>query len=91
MIPADLEFAISKKREEMIKIGMDKGLLCNETIKCSQELDKLLNDYNYVLIETKQSNPLDVYQEFLIFLQKTIYKSLQVTFSIFSNLQRENY
>ncbi|OIK17162.1 hypothetical protein BIV60_00245 [Bacillus sp. MUM 116] len=85
MKQVDLEVAISRKREEMIKLGMDKGLSCHETIKCSQELDKLLNDYNYVLIETKQTDSLDVYHEFLIFLQKSIFKSLRISYgSIFS-------
>ncbi|WP_035424058.1 aspartyl-phosphate phosphatase Spo0E family protein [Bacillus sp. UNC438CL73TsuS30] len=85
---ADLEMAISKKREEMIQVGMDKGLVCHETIKCSQELDQLLNDYNhYVLIETKQTNPIDVYHEFLLFLQKTLFKSVRIGYSsIFSIL-----
>ncbi|MED1472114.1 aspartyl-phosphate phosphatase Spo0E family protein [Bacillus salipaludis] len=85
---ADLEMAISKKREEMIKVGMDKGLVCQETIKCSQELDQLLNEYNhYVLIETKPTNPMDVYHEFLLFLQKTLFKSVRIGYSsIFSIL-----
>ncbi|MDR6998486.1 aspartyl-phosphate phosphatase Spo0E family protein [Neobacillus niacini] len=83
----DLEMTISKKREEMIQLGMDKGLQFHETIKCSQELDRLLNEYNYVLGETKQTNPLDVYHEFLIILQKTIFNSLRIGHnSIFSFL-----
>ncbi|MEH7493738.1 aspartyl-phosphate phosphatase Spo0E family protein [Neobacillus niacini] len=41
----DLEEAINDKRAEMIEIGMEKGLSCEETIVCSQELDRLLNDY----------------------------------------------
>ncbi|MGG1397435.1 aspartyl-phosphate phosphatase Spo0E family protein [Bacillus salipaludis] len=85
---ADLEVAISKKREEMIMVGMDKGLVCHETIKLSQELDRLLNEYDhYVLIETKQTNPMDVYHEFLLFLQKTLFKSVRIGYSsIFSIL-----
>ncbi|OIK15760.1 hypothetical protein BIV60_08400 [Bacillus sp. MUM 116] len=61
---ADLEKAISQKREEMIKLGMDKGLSCHETIKCSQELDRLLNVYDDLLIETKITNPMDQYHDF---------------------------
>jgi hypothetical protein len=41
----DLEEAINEKRDEMIKIGMTKGLSNRETIVCSQELDNLLNEY----------------------------------------------
>ena len=46
MKKVDLEEAINEKRDEMIKIGMTKGLCCEETVLCSQELDKLLNDYS---------------------------------------------
>jgi hypothetical protein len=41
----DLEEAINEKRAEMIEIGMEKGLSSEETVLCSQELDRLLNDY----------------------------------------------
>ena len=68
--------AISQKRDEMIKIGMAKGLLSEETINCSQELDKLLNKYNRLLSESKRSKPLDEYFEFLVFLQESTYKML---------------
>ncbi|MBI0580583.1 aspartyl-phosphate phosphatase Spo0E family protein [Neobacillus cucumis] len=91
MKPADLEMAIKKKRAEMIKLGMEKGLSFHETIKCSQELDMLLNDYNLILIETEQTNPMDVYHEFLIFLQKSIFRSLHIGYnSIFPVLQYGN-
>lgn len=45
-----LEIAINRKRNEMIKNGMSKGLLDQDTILFSQELDLLLNDYNRLLI-----------------------------------------
>ena len=38
MKKVDLEEAINEKRDEMIKIGMTKGLCCEETVLCSQEL-----------------------------------------------------
>lgn len=41
--------AISLKRDEMIQIGILKGLLSEETIICSQELDNLLNEYSKFL------------------------------------------
>jgi hypothetical protein len=49
--------AINKKRDEMIKIGMAKGLIYEETVKYSQELDHLLNQYHVILnklVETKR-------------------------------------
>lgn len=33
----------------MIKIGMAKGLIYEETVKYSQELDHLLNQYHVIL------------------------------------------
>lgn len=74
MRPEQLAEVISKKRDEMITIGMEKGLLDEETINCSQELDELLNDYHKLLAEDKQYNPLNEYHEFLFFLQKQFYK-----------------
>ncbi|WP_096202497.1 aspartyl-phosphate phosphatase Spo0E family protein [Bacillus sp. FJAT-45350] len=39
----ELEEIIEKKREEMIQVGITKGLTHSSTIRCSQELDQLLN------------------------------------------------
>ncbi|WP_010281262.1 aspartyl-phosphate phosphatase Spo0E family protein [Bacillus timonensis] len=35
--------SIVQKRDEMIRLAAVNGLLNSETIKCSQELDRLLN------------------------------------------------
>jgi hypothetical protein len=45
---ADLMKKIQEKREEMIRLGSLKGLDAKETIQCSQELDQLLNHYQYL-------------------------------------------
>ncbi|WP_201715193.1 aspartyl-phosphate phosphatase Spo0E family protein [Rossellomorea arthrocnemi] len=37
---------INQKRTEMISLGESLGLCAEETIKCSQQLDQLLNDYS---------------------------------------------
>jgi hypothetical protein len=37
---------IVRKRNEMIRIANSNGLLSKETIRCSQELDMLLNTFN---------------------------------------------
>jgi hypothetical protein len=69
----DLEEAINEKRAEMIKIGMTKGLSSEETIVCSQELDRLLNDYRRI-IQERSKFPL-FHEEFIAFilnLQKLI-------------------
>ncbi|MBK0009976.1 MULTISPECIES: aspartyl-phosphate phosphatase Spo0E family protein [Priestia] len=39
----DLQKCISKKRKELIDLGNNCGLLDKNTIKCSQDLDKLIN------------------------------------------------
>jgi hypothetical protein len=44
---------ISKKREEMIDCAKKTGLTSNETIRCSQELDKLLNQYQFYMREKR--------------------------------------
>ncbi|MFD1705712.1 aspartyl-phosphate phosphatase Spo0E family protein [Siminovitchia sediminis] len=38
---------IQKKREEMMVLGEKYGLCADQTVTCSRELDKLLNDYYY--------------------------------------------
>lgn len=43
-------------REKMIRSALEKGILSNETIKLSEELDQLLNDFHYIEmneVETK--------------------------------------
>jgi hypothetical protein len=39
---------IVRKRSEMIELAKTNGLLSKETIKCSQELDRLLNTLNKI-------------------------------------------
>lgn len=76
MSPETVVEAINKKREELIKIGMDKGLTSDETIKCSQELDQLLNVYNHLLSQTEIFKPtpnLNLFTGF-IFVRKLFYK-----------------
>lgn len=38
---------IQRKREEMMSLGKKYGLASKHTVKCSQELDRLLNEYYY--------------------------------------------
>jgi hypothetical protein len=45
-----LERVIEAKRFEMINIAERNGLSSTKTIKCSQELDKLLNLFNKQLL-----------------------------------------
>lgn len=42
----NLFLLIVLKRHEMIRITNSNDLLSNETIRCSQELDSLLNTFN---------------------------------------------
>jgi hypothetical protein len=66
------EAAIKEKKNEMIKLGMTKGLQNEETIYCSQELDKLLNDYNRLLLDDKHSKPINHYVDFYSIIGKHI-------------------
>lgn len=45
---------IEEKQREMIGIGMKQGLLNEETIKCSQELDQLICSYQSKIYTTIQ-------------------------------------
>ncbi|MFS0638604.1 aspartyl-phosphate phosphatase Spo0E family protein [Mesobacillus foraminis] len=47
---------IQKKREEMIAIARETGLSSNETILCSQELDKLIYKYQALVQKDQQRN-----------------------------------
>ncbi|GAB3051330.1 aspartyl-phosphate phosphatase Spo0E family protein [Virgibacillus ainsalahensis] len=42
---SDLPVAIVVKKQEMIQLGLKYGLAGYETIKCSQQLDDLLNKF----------------------------------------------
>jgi stage 0 sporulation regulatory protein len=45
----DLEKSIETVRNEMVSVGMTKGLLHPETIELSQQLDKLINRYQLMM------------------------------------------
>jgi hypothetical protein len=83
-----LEEAIKEKREEMISVGMEKGLLSEETIFCSQELDELINEYNRLLAENKRSGSINKYIELFLHVEKQAYKLLWMPYSyLFNYLQ----
>ncbi|MEH7177642.1 aspartyl-phosphate phosphatase Spo0E family protein [Neobacillus vireti] len=83
MNKVELEMAINEKRNEMIKIGMSKGLSCEETVLCSQELDELLNDYRRLTSNQGTSQPPLLLEGFVAYIQHLIkwtalpYKFLQ--------------
>ncbi|WP_431803368.1 Spo0E family sporulation regulatory protein-aspartic acid phosphatase [Halobacillus andaensis] len=39
---------INKKRQKMINLALHKGFTSKEAVKCSQELDQLLNLYRSI-------------------------------------------
>lgn len=53
--PYEMMEAIKIKRELMINCANSKGFTCEETIKYSQELDVLINEYQK---EAKQASTL---------------------------------
>ncbi|MFP7296625.1 aspartyl-phosphate phosphatase Spo0E family protein [Neobacillus niacini] len=65
----DLEEAINEKRDEMIKIGMTKGLSNKETIICSQELDNLLNEYRRLTVNQGRPKTGVLLDEFVEIIQ----------------------
>ncbi|AUJ25357.1 aspartyl-phosphate phosphatase Spo0E family protein [Virgibacillus dokdonensis] len=44
--PSRLAASIHDKKKEMITLGLKYGLTDRRTVKCSQQLDKLLNLHN---------------------------------------------
>lgn len=80
---ADLEEAINEKRDEMIRMGMTKGLSSDETVYCSQELDRLLNDYDDLLSKYENSSTLDLYDAYLDFLHNHLFKFIWKPYSFF--------
>ncbi|MEC1521087.1 aspartyl-phosphate phosphatase Spo0E family protein [Neobacillus niacini] len=69
MRKVDLEEAINEKRAEMIELGMAKGLSSEETVICSQELDRLLNDYRRLTVIQGRSNSTIFQDDFLTIFQ----------------------
>jgi hypothetical protein len=47
-----VELAVEKKREQMVKTAIKKGLTSNETVRLSQELDEMLNVFIPPILET---------------------------------------
>lgn len=83
-----LEEVIKEKREEMVNIGMEKGLLCEETIFCSQELDELINEYNRLLADHKRSGSINKYIELFLHVEKQAYNLLWMPYNyLFNYLQ----
>jgi hypothetical protein len=72
MRKVDLEEAINEKRAEMIEIGMTKGLSCEETVVCSQELDRLLNDYSKLTAKQGRFDSTLFQEELLTFIQHVV-------------------
>ncbi|WP_299092919.1 aspartyl-phosphate phosphatase Spo0E family protein [uncultured Metabacillus sp.] len=55
---------INNKRQEMIETANTEGLTSDSALKCSQDLDKLLNKYQLILIEEKEGT-IDPFYEFV--------------------------
>ncbi|MFE8695072.1 Spo0E family sporulation regulatory protein-aspartic acid phosphatase [Cytobacillus sp. FJAT-53684] len=51
MSKQDLIQLIEQKRLELIQVAMKNGLTSSIAIRTSQELDKLLNEYNRIFIK----------------------------------------
>ncbi|WP_223592501.1 aspartyl-phosphate phosphatase Spo0E family protein [Neobacillus bataviensis] len=77
------EAAINEKKAEMIHLGMTKGLQDEETIYCSQELDKLLNDYNRLLLDDKNSKFINHYVDLPSILIQQLHRILSIHYRYF--------
>ncbi|MRH42078.1 Spo0E family sporulation regulatory protein-aspartic acid phosphatase [Aquibacillus halophilus] len=48
--------SIVNKRTEMLKLAETNGLCCDDTIRCSQELDSLLNNLSKLYAENLEQD-----------------------------------
>jgi stage 0 sporulation regulatory protein len=53
-LKAKLLETINNKRDEMIDIANREGYTSDAVVKCSQELDMLLNKYQQIVLEEKE-------------------------------------
>lgn len=52
-----LLMSIDEKRKQMVEAAQVEGYTGEKTIKYSQELDNLMNEYQHLLCHEKQSAP----------------------------------
>ncbi|GLF92416.1 aspartyl-phosphate phosphatase Spo0E [Bacillus safensis] len=52
-----LLMSIDEKRKQMVEAAQEEGYTGETTIKYSQELDNLMNEYQHLLFHEKQSAP----------------------------------
>lgn len=57
MLKQELIEKIEKKRAQLIKVVSEKGMSASVAIEYSQELDRLLNEYNYWFLCKETHNP----------------------------------
>jgi len=58
---------INSKRDEMIKAGMNYGFTNEKTIKCSQELDQLIFEY-------QQASQQSYFEDVKMVFQKILFR-----------------
>lgn len=64
---------INSKRQEMIETANREGYTSEIAVKCSQDLDLLLNEYQQILIEEKKPAPRPL-KEFVHSMKLLTYK-----------------
>ncbi|MEK4440977.1 MULTISPECIES: aspartyl-phosphate phosphatase Spo0E family protein [Niallia] len=77
----ELLFEIQDKREVMIKTAKERGTIDEETIRLSQELDKLIYEYQLVFrYESEKRKQI-----------KRLYKNTRIFWSNANRYKRKNY
>ncbi len=56
---------INQKRSEMIALGETHGLGARETLACSQEIDRLLNEYDKASLDRSEAE-MEYYSRHLL-------------------------
>lgn len=61
---------IKQKREQMIQSANEFGFTNEQTVRFSQELDKLINEYNSIHTATEATEVRIVHKSMIMILQK---------------------
>ena len=73
-LKVELLETINEKRQEMISTAGSKGYTSEAVVRCSQELDMLLNKYQQVVLEETYKTTTNPFQEFVNNMKKWTFR-----------------
>ncbi|MFC0270535.1 aspartyl-phosphate phosphatase Spo0E family protein [Metabacillus herbersteinensis] len=73
-LKVELLESINEKRQEMISTAETNGYTNEAVVHCSQELDRLLNKYQQLLLEETYKTTTNPFQEFVNNMKKWTFR-----------------